>query len=63
VQLAVLPSWAAGPEVEKLRQAEFDRLDGLILAKEKEIDETRQPVPHVWKLVPVQPAAKDGGTP
>lgn len=52
VQLYAAPAWLANVDIDTQRQAELARLDGLIAEKEKALNEVRQPVAHVWKLVP-----------
>jgi len=46
VQLHSFPGWAAGPEVEKRREAELARIDQSIAELEAKIDRLRQPKPH-----------------
>ena len=53
VQLFILPNWLQGAEVEAMRQKELFRLDAEITRREQAINELRQPVPHVFKLTPV----------
>lgn len=55
VQLAALPGWAAGPELEAKRAAELARIDQDIAKMEQQIDATRQPKPHHFE---VKPAAR-----
>ena len=47
------PDWQ-GPEGEAARQKEFGPRDAEIARQEQTINELRQPVPHVFKLVPVE---------
>jgi hypothetical protein len=55
VQLAALPGWAAGPELEAKRAAELARIDQEIVKMEQQIDATRQPKPHHFEVKPAAP--------
>ncbi len=55
VQAYALPDWLEkSPDAQGIRDAELKRLDGLIADKEKDIESLREPVPHVFRLAPVQ---------
>lgn len=53
VQLYAVPDWLKHPDVEAMRHKEEARLDAEIVKSEKAIAELRAPVPHVFKLTPV----------
>jgi lysophospholipase L1-like esterase len=54
VQLFEMPDWLEiNPGAEAIRKQELGRLDGLIDDAEKNIESLRQPVPHIFRLVPV----------
>jgi lysophospholipase L1-like esterase len=54
VQIAPLPAWLSGPEIEKARAAELVRLDAQIADREKQLATLRQPTAHVWTLKAAQ---------
>ena len=56
VQVFSLPNWLQGPEAEVLRQKELARLDSEITSREQALNALRQPVPHIFKLRPVEAA-------
>jgi hypothetical protein len=51
VQIYSLPAWCMTADIETARKTELDRIDVLIADKEKQINEMRKIVSHVWKLV------------
>ena len=54
VQAYELPDWLMrNPNTDTIRGLELDRVDGLIGEREKQIEILRQPVPHIFRLVPV----------
>ena len=54
IQIYTLPTWCGTADIEAQRKAELDRLAAQIADKEKQINELRKIVPHVWKLVAVK---------